>query len=705
MEPNAERTGVAFGVQNDVPPVGGNAAQRREHDKRIGQGTMSRNGAWCPCCGRPGTVAMEMEDVRQEGVAGHVGDMMTAVVVDGQDTKEYRLPDQHELDAVRETQKELERVYSKIPHGRISEPIKPASTRSISCDLYGIDNFAKAFTIRQQLALGVFVVATRAANVETHGDDYPDEWASAVSDYLSLAVDRLADRSSVFCRWDTGRNTVNNTFSRFSLPMLWDFCETNPLSDVTGGYAGAVGWIAQVVEHCIEAERNAAVARAVCGSATSELAGGPYDVVLTDPPYYQAISYADLSDFFYIWQKRIHDGMSGFSGYLSPKDTEIVQHIRGDKERGVEKLKYESRMYEAFCRAASSLCEDGRFSVVFAHKEPEAWETLASAMIRAGFVVTASWPIQTEMGNRGRAQASAALASSLWLISRKRSQDSKPGWDNHVLEEMRERIATRLREFWDAGIRGPDFVWAATGPAMEAFSKHPIVKKANDPGKLMGVSEFLRHVRRMVVDFVVGRVLSHNGAGEGVSGLDDVTTYYLLHRHDFGMDDAPVGACILYAISCGLSDSALADQYDILIRTGGQTEREEDEEEEAASEDVESEEPEEGTGSKVKLRPWSQRRRASIGEDSGGRPAPLIDQVHRLMHIWKAGEQIKVDDYLDSKGLRGNQLFHQLLQALIELAEHGSEERSILESVSNHVGAVGAKIESRQKEFFGSPQE
>ena len=221
----------------------------------------------------------------------------------------------------------------------------------------------------------------------------------------------------------------------------------------------------------------------------------------------------------------------------------------------------------------------------------------------------------------------------------------------------------------------------------------------------MEVSEFLRHVRRIVIDFVVGRVLSHNGAGADVSGLDDVTTYYLLHRNDFGIDDAPIGACILYSISCGLSDSALADQYDILIRTGGQAEIEEEEKDEASFEDTASAEPEEGTGSKVKLRLWNQRRRATLGESAAGRPAPLIDQVHRLMHLWKAGEQIKVDDYLDSKGLRGNQLFHQLLQALIELAEHGSEERSMLESIFNHVGAVGVKVDKPQREMFPVPQD
>src|SRR5271166_3694059 len=335
--------------------------------------------------------------------------------------------------------------------------------------------------------------------------------------------------------------------------------------------------------------------------------------------------------------------------------------------------------------------------VVFANKSPNAWETLVSAIIRAGFVVDASRPIQTEMGNRTRALSSAALASSVWLVCRKRPEAARPGWDNRVLDEMRENIYTQLREYWDAGIRGPDFVWAATGPALEAYSKHPVVKKANEPGAVMEVSEFLRAVRRIVVDFVVGRVLSHNGEASAVSGLDDVTTYYLLHRHDFGMDDAPIGACILYAISCGLSDHDLADRYEILQRTGGQAAAEDDEEE-TATENVE--EAEEGTGSKVRLRPWNRRIRKSMGYDGDGRPASLIDQAHRLMHLWKAGDLIHVDEYLDARGLRRNALFHQLLQAIIELAPAGNEERSLLESISNHISARPISAEDRQADMF-----
>jgi hypothetical protein len=293
----------------------------------------------------------------------------------------------------------------------------------------------------------------------------------------------------------------------------------------------------------------------------------------------------------------------------------------------------------------------------------------------------------------------ASLASSIWLICKKRPP-ARPGWDTAVLAEMRERIHTQLRTFWDSGIRGPDFVWAATGPALEAFSKYPVVKKADDPGAVMTVSEFLREVRRIVVDFVVGRVLSHNGDAETTSGLDDVTTYYLLHRNDFGLDDAPIGACILYALSCNLSDSDLADRFDILARTGGALDDLDGDEEADAEDDLETEDAEfdsGGKGNKVKLKPWHQRKAKWLGyEGPGGRPVPLIDQAHRLMHLWRAGDEAKVDDYLDTRGLKRNALFAKLLQALIELAPAASEERAILESLSNHIASRGGISAPRQ---------
>jgi len=528
--------------------------------------------------------------------------------------------------------------------------------------------------------------------------EYSPEWVEAVSAYLTLGLDRVAERNSSICHYDITRDSISGTFQRYALPISWDFAEVMPISSTAGSYEGQIDWVTRYIEHAINALQFTPFPH-ILNQSVIGVDGVDADVIITDPPYYDAISYSDLMDFFYIWLRRNLHGLSPdidavFQQPSSPKwdhernDGELIDEAsRFEGDRQKSKTNYENGMFRAFQTCHKALQPDGRLVVVFAHKQPDAWETLVSAIIRAGFVVDGSWPIQTEMGNRTRALSSAALSSSIWLVCKKRPETARPGWDNRVLEEMQEKIVLKLRDFWDAGIRGPDFVWAATGPALEAYSKHPIVKKANEPGQVLSVSEFLRHVRRMVVDFVVGRVLSHNGGTDAVTGLDDVTTYYLLHRNDFKMESAPIGPCILYAVSCGLSDVALTARYDLLARTGGQTVVEDD-----AGEDIPDEgevEVEEGTSSTVKLKQWSQRKNASMGYDaSGGRPAPLIDQVHRLMHLWKAGDVIKVDEYLDVRGLGHNHLFHQLLQALIELAD--GEERSLLESISNHVNARGS---------------
>jgi adenine-specific DNA methylase len=710
MEPKADGTGVIFGVQTDVPVVGSNAAQRREHDKRIGVGTMSRSGATCPCC----KAIMTMEDIRFEGQAGRLGTMMTAVVVDGKDGKEYRLPTEDEIKLAAEAEDELSRVFAEVPFGLPQEPTPKGgsgASRAFSVDGYGFDQWQKLFTPRQLLALGTFVKHTRNACRAMRVEGYSPEWTEAIAAYLAITLDRAANYMSTICIWEPVASEIKQTFLRFALPITWDFAEANPLTSNDRFYAGAISNVGLVLDGLLPSVAVAQSPKVINQSAVSQNQE-TFDIVLTDPPYYDAIPYSDLMDFFYVWLRRTLHRLSEefdttLNDSLAPKwnkeknDGELIDdanRFEGDKAKS--KVAYEEGMFRAFQACYKSLNSEGRLVIVFAHKQPDAWETLVSAIIRAGFVVNGSWPIMTEMRGGVRNFGRASLSSSVWLVCKKRQETSRPGWDNRILEEMYEKITTRLRDFWDAGIRGPDFVWAATGPALEAYSKHPVVKKANESGQLMAVSEFLRHVRRIVVDFVVGRVLSGNGDTEAVSGLDDVTTYYLLHRHDFQMEEAPIGACILYAVSCGLSDSTLANQHDILVRTGGQAEAEDDEQEVVS--EAADEEPEEGTGSKVKLKAWRQRTRKSLGyEAPGGRPVPLIDQIHRLMHLWKAGDVIKVDEYLEAKALRRNVLFHQLLQALIELAPAGSEERSLLESISNHVVARGVVAEQMQRRLPG----
>jgi adenine-specific DNA methylase len=698
MEPNADRTGVVFGIQENVPVRGGNTAQRREHDKQIGTGTMSRAGAKCPCCG----TIMTMEDVRLEGKSGRLAEVMTAVVVDGENGKEYRLPAQEELVMAKKASDALPSIFSVIPFGIPEEPLPTKEALGFRVPLYGFDQWKKLFTPRQLLALGTLIKWIRETNNQKPLDA---ELKEAVIAFLLCAFGRQADYLSTIAIWLQGLEAVAHTFTRFALPINWDFTEANPLSGLTGDFSGAVEWVSLACEQNILAAENSPTPSVLCQSALERISS--FDIIVTDPPYYDAIPYSDLMDFFYIWIRRaiVKTGLQlehAFSEPLSPKwnheqnDGELIDDAsRHDGDRVKSKLAYEDGMYRAFLACRASLGENGRLVIVFAHKQPDAWETLVSGMIRAGFVVGSSWPIQTERQTRMRALSSAALASSVWLVCKKRPEVARPGWDNRVLEEMRLNIQSRLREYWDAGIRGPDFVWAATGPALEAYSKHPIVKKANEPDQILTVSEFLSHVRRMVVDFVVGRVLTGDGkdAAElaAADRLDEPTAYYLLHRHDFGLDEAPAGSCILYAVSCGLSDKELATTWDLISFTkGAETSNGEEEEADVDADEIE----EESSGGKVKLKTWAQRKGKSMGyEAPGGKPIPLIDRVHRLMHLWKEGDMHKVDEYLDSNALRRQELFKRLLQSLIELSPRGSEERALLESLSNHIQAKGVAPE------------
>jgi len=678
MTPNEAKTGVIFGVVANPPK------------EETGDGTMSGSGSTCPGCG----AIMTMQDMRLEAQAGKLGTVLTAVVVDGVNDKEYRLPTEHEIEMAGQAEAELERVYAEIPFGLPDEPTPKTGTgasRAFSVQGYGLMKLRDLFTARQLLALGTFVKHTRALNQNNNMTGYSVEWREAISAYLALVIDKQADYGSAICMWHNGAEKLAHTFTRFALPIAWDYCEVNGFSGLTGDFAGALAWVARVIEENSRFAHHSPSAQVIKNSAM-QIVTEQLDVILTDPPYYDAIPYSDLMDFFYVWLRRTLYGLSPemdkvFVDSLAPKwnheqnDGELIDDpMRFEGDRVKSKQNYEDGMFKAFQGCYQALQPEGRLVVVFANKQPEAWETLVSAVVRAGFVVTGSWPIQTEMATRMRAKSSAALASSIWLVCKKRDRRAKPGWDNLVLAEMQGNITKQLHRFWDAGIRGPDFVWAATGPAMEAFSQYPVVRKAKAEGFLT-IADFLRQVRRMVVNFVVGRVLHTEGESE-TTQLDELTTYYLLHRNDFGMEEAPSGACILYALTCNLSDRELSDKYDLV----------------------------EHKGSTLKLVAWDKRKlkdeakklktvssqtEMDLVTPTVSLTVTLIDQIHVLMNLWKGGDVAPVDRYLQQQGLLRLPLFQQVLQAIIELAAVGSDERSIAESLSNHVKKQGGAVQMR----------
>jgi putative DNA methylase len=702
MEKKADASGVEFSIDQNVPERGGNAAQKRENDKKLGFATMSRSGAQCLCC----PAIMESEDIRYEGKNGRLGQVMTAVVVEGPNGKEYRLPTELELQSAHVSEVSLQKVFENVPFGVPEESLPPKEALGFRVPLYGLDQWRKLFTNRQLVTLGTFIVSSkRVADAAT----YPDIWREALAAYSACVLSRTVDYLANLCVWEKGAEEVKHVFMRWALPITWDFAEANPLAPIERFFVGGLNSAGRVLDSFFEGSWDHTVAPRVLKASAIEAPDHRYDIIVTDPPYYDAIPYSDLMDFFYVWLRRTLQGVSSeidqaFDSPLSPKwnleqrDGELVDDAsRHGGDKTASKKAYEDGMARAFQACHGALTENGRFVVVFAHKHPDAWETLVSAIIRAGFVVDGSWPIATEMPGGLRNLGRASLASSIWLVCRKRDPLAKVGWDNRVMGEMRENITAQLREFWDSGIRGPDFVWAATGPAMEAYSKHPAVKKANSPtNEFLSVKEFLDAVRRIVIEFVVGRVLHIES---GTDRLDPVTSYYLLHRNDFGFEKAPAGACILYAVSCGISDAELERTWNLVKVKGSKTPEPDEVDEDAVDEPSES--AEEMAGGEFVLRTWKERNERRMGFESiGGREVPLIDRVHRLLHLWREGDVRKIDNYLDENALRRNELFVRLIQSLIELSEQRSEERALLESLSNHLGAKAAKADTTRPLAF-----
>jgi len=339
----------------------------------------------------------------------------------------YRLPTENDLEAVSKAFEELER-RKKAYKGELSlVPDEPTplgggsgAGRAFSQRNYGMDRFSDLFTSRQALALTTLVKLVRKAG-DTIGKGIEDDGlGDAVLTCLALAVDRQADYLTSLVVWANTGEFIAHTFGRQALPIVWEWPECNPWGNGSGNWEGAIGWIWRVIE-ANDISVNPDNCNAETASATTHpLPDDSAHGFFTDPPYYDAIPYADLSDFFIPWLRRtagdIHDSL--FKGTLSPKDDECIV----DEVKGKDKAFFENSMTKALSEGRRVLAPSGLGIVVFAHKSTSGWEAQLQAMVDAGWVVTGSWPIDTERPGRLRAQNSAALASSIHLVCRPREK-------------------------------------------------------------------------------------------------------------------------------------------------------------------------------------------------------------------------------------------------------------------------------------------
>lgn len=677
-------------------------------------GTSRGGAATCPISGYTNSVERVREQLRVRRGGGSDARLLCVVSSrDDQSGRVYRLPTTADLKAVIAAEHELTVRKSRQPE---NVPLLPEGSLNhlrgfFNVVLYGMTTWGDLFAPRQGLSLSVLTdMVTRVS------ESYEErEFGAAVQTCLALALDRCADKCASVVVWNIPGEKVEHVFGRQALPMVWDFAEANILSDI--GWVGACDWVLKVIE--ATASSHLSTGTAALASATAHpLPDDTADAIVTDPPYYAAIPYADLSDFFYSWLKksigRLYPEL--FTAQLTPKDDEIVSLAhRAAMYRNKNATWFEEMMTKACAEARRVVKPAGIGVFVFANKETSGWEAMLAALISSGWVVTASWPIDTEMGARLRARNSAVLASSVHLVCRPREggdsmeRHTVGDWRD-VLSELPKRIQDWMPRLAAEGVVGADAIFACLGPALEIFSRYGRVEKAS--GEIVPLKEYLEYVWAAVAREALNMIFT----GADATGFEE---------------DARLTAMWLWTLSTGTNGNDASTESTV--------EKDDDEGEEEESgkggklsgfvleydaarkiaqglgahmEQLTS--LVEVRGDKARLLPVSERGRYLFGSGEGasptkrrGKPKQLslldvlgdsdseeewrgkasklgntvLDRVHQSLILFGAGRGDALKRFLVDDSVGQDQRFWRLAQALSALYPKGTDERRWVEGV------------------------
>ena len=656
---------------------------------------------------------------------------MTAVVTlkEGQQGRNYRLPTDADYAAVRLAQERVENILDEWAaegrQGLCPVPDEPTPAgggsgagRAFSVQRYGMLQWGDLFTARQKAAL---------VELRRCMENLPGNTSSVSREVLGLTVSRFTDDFSSLARW-MDRETPAATFTRQALPILWDFCEIAPLDNASWSYHGSVQWVARSV-NTIPLGEPGQVQQA--NATQHPVPNQAAEIWFSDPPYYDAVPYADLSDFFLVWIKRtlpdhplLRDPFDP-NNPLSPKTTEAVQdETKINAGRPKNREWFEETMADAFAEGRRILREDGVGSVVFAHKTTEGWEALLSGLIRGGWTITGSWPIATERPGRPRAFESAALATSIHLICRPRPEDAPIGEWVDVLRELPTRVGDWMQRLEAEGVRGADLVFACIGPALEIYSRYRRVETPE--GHEVTLPEYLERVWEVVGREALKQVLgtaeaqARNGAAGALEEDARLTALFLwtvqstAETADNGVasepdedDEAPQGRVSGFSLPFDVArrfaqplgihmedwESRIIQTEKGVVKLRPVTERAKDLFGESGADAIADEiESNASASSQMSLFPEEaptvrgrSRRRGNTGTASGNgletqREATTLDRVHAAMLLQASGRTEALRNLLRSEQDRGPD-FLRLANALSALYPRGSEEKRLLDGM------------------------
>lgn len=662
--------------------------------------TAQRGAAICPVCGYTTPVASVRRQLKiQSGGANSARLICVVTTRRGEIGRFYRVPTMHDVEAAQKAKRNLDKGL--VPDAEISLN----EIRRISVPIYGMKGWSDLFTGRELLTLTTF--AKLLGEVGKQPFDNDPGLSVAVQSCLAMVISRQANTLTSLSRWNPAGEKIEGLFARQAIPMVWDFSEANSFSGSTGDFDGALNWVSEVIEANVELPTHGQIEWA---SATkNSLPDDSVQAIVSDPPYYDAVPYAHLSDFFYVWLRQslgaIHRNLFANPGV--PKDEEIVvdrPHELSSSTKGIEF--YERELTKAFAECRRITSSSGIGVIVFASKTTASWEAILQAVIEAGWTITGSWPIDTEREARISAQGQARLGSSIHLVCRPRVDDGENVGDwRDVLRELPGRIREWLPRLASEGVVGADAIFACLGPALEIFSRYRRVEKAS--GEVVSLRSYLEHVWAAVSKEALGLVFE----GADTSAFEE---------------DARLTAMWLWTLGANRTENGAAGESDA-------EEADEDEETPAkkkkaggfALEFDAARKIAQGLGAHLehltalvevkgetaRLLPVSERTKYLFGKDEsesprqirkkksaqqslfetldaeeveaggwGEKTAPpagntVLDRIHQSMILFAAGRGDALRRFLVDDGVGSDQRFWQLAQALSALYPSSTEEK------------------------------
>ena len=583
---------------------GASIAEVSQQEEQTGAGQ-----AVCVACQTP----VPSDYAKEAGVAGRMKEQLAAVVVEGQRSKLYLNP---AAAAVPPSETRIEERLRALERELDCERPGDALQGKLRDQLpsYGVDTYDELFTSRQLLVLFTLVKHIRQAHVEMRREGMAEDRARALATFFAMAFGRFVIAFNKFSRWEPAvQRTKGAIGDRQALKMIYDFSEINGLGRTEGCLPFALNREAYCIRELAKVGNPSTVTR---GSAEKLFYDDEtFDAVITDPPYYSSIYYADLSAFFYVWLKQIVGDLypEHFTLPAPPKRREAVAQR---SEHGGDAAKandhYQGLMRRSFAEARRVLKPGAPLVCVYAHRTTEGWATLIRALVDAGMTVTEAWPVQTEARGRVNALGAAALSDSIFFVARRRDDADIGRYETDVKPELHRIARERVTTLWAGGkgIGGADLLMAAVGAGLRAYTRFARVEFAN--GETMPAERYLREVEGVVLDVMLDQIFGLRGAAVG--SVDALTRFYVLWRFTYRESPIEAGEAYVFCQPQGLEIDgtggicgpapALVEK----IRGSG--------------------------GGKFRVRNFKERGgNDALGLGDDGKPAALIDVVHRLLWL------------------------------------------------------------------------